>query len=719
MTKPIDRRDSRVLDRGPGRRAPTGDPRRARRTRRRWVGPLALALALLPALGVALQAAADEDGDAPRASAQEAPADETPWEARARVLKAMPADPAVLINVTDREMPASPDILNLGKRGTLALARCLSDNVDANLRMTCGMLLGELGDPRALPALVGALEDWEPAVRAEVIDALAKIPDASSLDPLVKLYRRKDEDAGNRARLLATLGALSQPRAVALLRAELRKKPEEDQPDLRPAAFRALWMSRHLVARATLEADVAGALGSDNEGLALAATEAAAELRAARLVTPLTPLLEHRNAEIRNKAVYALGLIGDRSAARALLAKLPGVRDARMLNNIAFALERLDRDAFYASIRQVIEHKQAIIRLNAAFVLGDVKRPEGLPLLEKALGDPSDYVKTSAVVALGKLGTDRAIAPLERFVDAPNLSIRQEAIYALHALTGGKRADLIHDKLFNTTYPGVRHRAAMELARAGDRRVRDYVLQCLEQRACPVGEIEGYLRQDRAPAVGGRVLLSWARGNEDLSDVLADLRPPGTLPLAVSSAEAALARSDTSSAKRAIDLVGDLGDASARERLAGKVSDTDAWLRVHVGVALARLGDTTADATLLRDLDNFPAAWLPSFAGVLRRIAEPAVRARFTPELARREKDRDMNVALASAAVHLGWDPEGAFFRLLDGLASKSSMERDLAALYLRKDRSQQVTWLLRRALARERREDVRDRLRELLVGRS
>lgn len=689
-------------------------PRAKRGRRQRWVGPVALLLALLPTLGVAVQAAADDE----ETEAAGAPAGESPGEARKRVLAAMAADPAVLINVTDREMPASPDILGLGKRGTQALARCLSDNVDGGIRYTCAMLLGRLGDRRALPALQAALEDWEPSVRGQAIEALGQIPDPSSLEPLLKLHKRQDEEAGNRALILATLGALSHPKAVAVLRQELRKEPEEDQPDLRATAFRALWMSRHLTARGTLEGDVASALGSGNDALALAATEAAAELRSGRLVSRLTPLLEHQNAEIRNKAVYALGLIGDRSATRALLARLPNVRESRMLNNIAFALERLDRAAFYASIRQVIEHKQAIIRLNAAFVLGDVKRPEGLPMLEKALSDPSDYVKTSAIVALGKLGTEKAMPPLERFVDAPNLSIRQEAIYALHALSGGKRADLIHDKLFRTKNAAVARRAAIELGRAGDARVRDYLLACLEQRYCDVSEVEPFLRRDRSPAVGGRVLLAWARGREALTDIVADLKPQGALPVALSSVEAALAQRAYDEAKPAIDLVGDLKDASVRPRLAGRLNDADAWLRVHVAVALARLGDKDADARLLADLDNFAADWLPGLVAAMRRIQEPEVQARFAPELQRRAKGQDVDVALAAAAVHLAWDPEAAFFRFLDALAAKGARERELAASYLDEDRSQKVTWLLRRALAREGREDVRDRLRELLVGR-
>lgn len=680
--------------------------------RRRWVGPAALILSLLPALGVAVQAAADDQ------LGEQAAGDESPWQAQKRVLAAMERDPAVLINVTDREMPASPDILNLGKRGTPALSRCLSDNVDGAIRYTCAQLLGRLGDRRALPALQGALEDWEPEVRAQAILALGRIPDASSLEPLLKLFRRKDEEPQNRALILSTLGALSQPKALGAIRQELRRKPAEGEPDLRSAAFEALWMSRHLMARGTLEGEVATALKSDHAPLVLAATEAAAELRAGRLVAPLTPLLEHQDAEIRNKAVYALGLIGDRSAARVLLARLPSVRESRMLNNIAFALERLDPGAFFTSIRQVIEHKQAMIRLNAAFVLGDVKRPEGLPMLEKALSDPNDFVRTSAVVALGKLGTDKAIQPLERFVNDPNLSIRQEAIYALHALTGGKRADLIHDKLFNTRNASVRRRAAVELGKVGDRRARDYLITCLEQRMCGAEEVAPYVRADRAPEVSGRVLLAWARGYEDLTDLLAELRPAGTLPIAMSSADAALARRDSDSAKRAVDLVGDLGDAAGKARLAGTLTEAEAWLRVHAAVALSRLGDVEADRRLLADLDNFAADWLPGYVAVMRRIKEPEVQARFAPELARRAKGPDTEVALAAAAVQLAWDPEASIFRFLDALAAPSAHERDLAARYLSKDRSQKVTWLLRRALSREKREDVRDRLRELLVGR-
>jgi HEAT repeat protein len=171
-------------------------------------------------------------------------------------------------------------------------------------------------------------------VRFQVVRALERIPSEASFDALMKLYGRGYETPENQAAIVRALGAMSSQRAVRALRAQLRSA---DKAQLGLNVFAALWMSRHLMDRRTLAGDVAFALESNNPPLVVAATEASAELRQASLVAPLTRLVENQDAEIRNKAVYALGRIGDRRAAQVLLAQLPKVRDARMLNNIAFA----------------------------------------------------------------------------------------------------------------------------------------------------------------------------------------------------------------------------------------------------------------------------------------------------------------------------------------------------------------------------------------------
>ena len=109
-------------------------------------------------------------------AAREALANDEVAESPARVvLRKLPNDPTVLINVAGYEMPGSPDILNLGKRATAALERCLSDNTDTGLRVVCARVLNDLGDPRALPTLRTALDDWEEPVRYEVARALVEL----------------------------------------------------------------------------------------------------------------------------------------------------------------------------------------------------------------------------------------------------------------------------------------------------------------------------------------------------------------------------------------------------------------------------------------------------------------------------------------------------------------------------------------------------------------
>jgi HEAT repeat protein len=682
---------------------------------KRWIAPIIVAAGLVPASSAFYRAWA-QDSETPSVSAEEA---------RRRVLAKIPDDPSVLINVTDREIPSSPDILNLGKRSTRALEKCLSDNVDAGIRQMCAILLGHIGDRRALPTLQAALEDWEAPVRGSVVYALYRMPDKSSYEPLAKLFGRKDEDPTIRGSILRTMGALSDQRAVKLLRSELRRKPgpkgETDEaggPDLRVQAFHALWRSRHLLAPTTLVGDVVLALQSDNVELQLAGIEAATELRSPQLVQPLVPLMDRPQSRVRNRAVYALGLIGDKAATKALLGLVPRVRESRILNNIAFALERLDHDAFYTAIRQLVEHKQAMIRLNAAFVVGDVKKPEGLPLLRKALEDPNDLVKTSAIVAMGKIGTPDVIPLLEKYVDSSNLAMRQEAIYSIYNASGGKRLDLIHDKLFLSNQEPIKRRAAIELGKTGDTRPRDFLLSCLESSRCDLDELRPWLQKDKDASISGRLLLAWAKGRSDLTDVIAQRRPQGALTLAMSDVDSSMSTGHVQRVKHALDLVGDLGDPSVKPRVLPGLAATDTWLRIHSEIALARLGETAADAALMAEFDNLADVWMPGFAAAVARIAETPVRARISPELAKRETSQDIDIALAAAAVRLSWDPENGFFRFLNGLASAQARERDLAERYLKRDKSDKLTWLLRRALARETRAATRDRIRKLLDAR-
>lgn len=692
---------------------------------RRWFDRTLAAPALVAALLVPAAVAAVEVASVGTGHAEDEHLDER-TRARRDLLRRIPSDPAVLINVTTRDLPSSPELVNLGKRSTQALERCLADNVETDARARCAVVLEALGDRRALPTLQHALDDWESLVRLRVVRALGAMPDKSSVEPLLRLHARKDEEPYVKGQILRTLGSIGDPRVVQYLRKLVGAKLEGDE-DVRAQAFDSLWMHRHLMDRNTLVGDVAKALASDNPGLVLSATFAAAELRSPRLAAALVPLMESPNAEIANKAIYALGRIGDKTATKALVARLPDVRDSRMLNNLAFALERLDKKAFYAEIAKTVEHKQAVIRLNSAFVLGDVGHAEGLPMLLAALGDASDFVRTSAVAAIGKLalrgGTlETATNALLPLAGSSNLSLREEAIYALHAITPGGRADLLHDRLYRGLDPRRQgasiRRAALALARAKDPRVHDYLLECAVSYGCDVDLVGPYLNAVPRDADGGRVLLAWSRGQHHLTDLVSQLRPAGGALLASAALRDAWSSPLSSESLQSMRLLGGLHDASAVDLLTQRAGVDLAWPRIVALVAAGRLGAPSVAGRLAAELDDAAAETLPDYARALAIVTEPGFRTALDPLLEERARRGVPELALCAAAVRLAWNPETGFFRFLEALASPSTLERQLAERYLAKNRDTKVTWAMRRALAREEREDVRDRLRSLLDAR-
>jgi hypothetical protein len=242
---------------------------------------------------------------------------------------------------------------------------------------------------------------------------------------------------------------------------------------------------------------------------------------------------------------------------------------------------------------------------------------------------------------------------------------------------------------------------------------------CVESQRCRLADVDRFLRTANVPQAPGRMLLAWAKGRIDLTDLVGTLKPVGAGPLAVSSIQSSLAMGDSFRSAYAIDLAGALGEPTAIPTLKPLMTSESTRLRLHAAVALSRDGVVEADALVFKDFDNVPEDRLPIVARLLGRINEAPVRARLLPELLKREKSTSPSIALAAAAARLEWAPEEAFFRFLDGLASTSALERDLAVRYLMRNHKSIVTYVMRRALAREERPAVRDLLRKMLDVRA
>jgi hypothetical protein len=391
--------------------------------------------------------------------------------------------------------------------------------------------------------------------------------------------------------------------------------------------------------------------------------------------------------------------------------------------------------------------------MNAAFVLGDIGQVKALPLLERSLADPSERVQLEAVLALAKLtpapeavrllekatasagagvrsaaidavgahGNERSLPVLEKLLGEPSHGPHDEMIiHAIYRLSAGKRGDMVYDRLFRSRDEAVRRRAAILLGKAGDRRVRDYLVTCFETDRCPLSDVDAFLRAEAKTdqVIPGHVLWMWLHGREDLTDLVGALRPAGAPSLAGSGLDVSVTRAEWARAERLATLLADLHAEAERPRLHAAAAAPDGWFRIGALVAGCRLGDGDAGAALLRELDNFPTEWLPSLVEALHRLREPEARARVAAELERRQAGREPSTALAAAAARLPWTPDAALPRLLAGMTSADVVERETAERYLRHDRTPRVEILLAQRQAREKTSDFGARLLRLIDAR-
>jgi HEAT repeat protein len=102
------------------------------------------------------------------------------------------------------------------------LVRYLHESVLDEARWRAAQALWAIGDRRAAPQLVAALEDPSPRVAGFAASGLGDLGDASAVGPLLALFQRLPDNRDEaKARVAEALGKLGDPRAVGPLSASL------------------------------------------------------------------------------------------------------------------------------------------------------------------------------------------------------------------------------------------------------------------------------------------------------------------------------------------------------------------------------------------------------------------------------------------------------------------------------------------------------------------
>ncbi len=433
--------------------------------------------------------------------------------------------------------------------------------------------------PRAVPQLARALGDADPQVRAAAADALGSHGSEDAVAPL--LGKLDDPSPPVRVQLARALARLGDRRAVV----PLVGKVQDSVPEVRQAVVRSLGALGD--PRATQALVIA--LRDANNDVRVEALAALGTLRGDAAVNAIASLLGDRTTVVRQAAFSALGRIASPAAVSALLALVGLGEDA------AVTLDRTPvRDA-----------------LIAAGAGGGAAESALLPLLERS---PSPAAATSAAVILGELKATAA----ERGLVA---GLRRGTVplpAALRGLAGcGTSASVaVVLEFVADENPAARAEALKTAALLLDPEKPD-------GRA--VEPLTAALRGGRlAPSERAAVVQLLGRtGASRAANALVPLlqAKDTTLRLAALDALAAVGPS----AARAEGVSGQKGPEAALDEC---LDDRSAEVRLHAGMALARVGGALARELLFKRLESSDEtdrfAVLHALGGIMARAPSEA-----------------------------------------------------------------------------------------------
>ena len=243
-------------------------------------------------------------------------------------------------------------------------------------RMDAIEALGELGDERAVPFLIGTLYDGERKVRAQAAGVLGRFGSELAVPALLGRLTG-DWDRGVQMSAGWALGYIGGEEALEGINQKLRR--------LSPDAW-------------------------------IAAVEALGEIGDRRAIPHLLRALSrYRIIDIRSAAL-TLEKLDDGSLFTRLIGDLEN-GDDRERECAALGLSLLGDSRAIEPLVQVLKDSQDFVAAAAAYSLGELGGDRALQVLIESLAHDNRYVCSAVVKSLDRMGDTRAIAALEKLID--------------------------------------------------------------------------------------------------------------------------------------------------------------------------------------------------------------------------------------------------------------------------------------------------------------
>jgi HEAT repeat protein len=599
----------------------------------------------------------------------------------------------------------------MGSMAAGDIGRLLEDR-DWRVRRGAVLELGYAGDPRSYGTLVSFLDDHDPAVRQAAILSLGRLGVPELVEELTKPKVLADEDSEVRRVAVATLGRLGGLPIVDAVTDAL------DDPD---------WTVRSEAIRA-----------------ASRLVDQFSEFRipeAARFLVRMLPIADR---DVRDKTIRALGGFG-RPAVHTLLEALE-VRSELVRSGAAAALGLVRDPTTTQRLIELLDDPGRQVRIAAITALGNMRAARSIAPLIERLDDADATVRSAAIAALERIGPAAVVPLIEVLEHAKTETFAAEILKALEVFRDDRALVPIMNHLGHT-YMRVRV-AAVDAAVAYGEDAVPFLLDMMVLNAVP---IDGLIRDARKnPQKRNRLRTIRALGEIKDSRAVPLLKEIGQEHdrEIQDAAEQALARigSATWARASAAKALGLIGGEAAVTHLIKQLDDPNSTVRLRVVRALTRIGDARAARPLAKLLESEEDAEVREeiagglglsglvgpavVAACVRALSDESrsVRSRAARALGRLASPRaalPLVGALGDSYWSVRRDAENSIMNLgpravpplVDALESRKPVVRLRASRILGAIGDRRARSPIRKLLARERNDEVREAARAALVA--
>jgi HEAT repeat protein len=347
------------------------------------------------------------------------------------------------------------------------IAALKDENPDVAWRAAAA--LGDKGDNRAVNPLISALRHNDLSVQHFAASSLVKIG-APAVEPLIAVIKNKNSDSF-RTKAITLLGNIRDNRAVDPLILLLN---ETNSDEIRVAAAIALGTigDKRAVEPLILVLKDSYSVLQDEAVTALVKIGKPA-------VEPLIAALKHESEAVRTASVTALGRIGDERAVLPLIEVLESKRLEEIWRS-AESLGRIGDSRAVLPLMVALKNKDVTVQKSAAEALEKIGSPSVEPLFTLVKDNQDPVLKKSAMDVLVKIG-EPAVKPLISFIATKQeLEVKQSAIDVLVKIGEPAVEPLI--AALEHESEAVRTASATALGRIGDERAIHALVEALTDR---------------------------------------------------------------------------------------------------------------------------------------------------------------------------------------------------------------------------------------------